>query len=268
MKTFIKQSKIFSILDKIPFLSLFLVWMLFIILVGVGYFALGSSYGSLEHVRFNSTVSLLDAVYFSFVTATSTGFGDIIPVGYYKILAVFEVVFSLLVFAVVTSKLISIKQMAILKEIYDISFNERINRLRSALHLFRIDLRKISVMAEKRIITVKEISDISSYFALFNDTLNEMRLFITKKADFTRRVGKLELELMLNSVNTSFKRINTVFKTLNKSKYKWKSKSLDLILGKCFESSDRLFKEVRNSERIIKLKKENENYKKEIIKQS
>ncbi len=84
--------------------------------------------------------NLPDSIYFSFVTATTTGFGDFLPQGWFKLIVIAEVICGLLLLALVTSKLVSIKQDILLKEIYDMSFYERINRLRSGLLLFRQNL--------------------------------------------------------------------------------------------------------------------------------
>ena len=117
-------------LDKLTFFKIFLIWTSVIVIFGLIYFFFTTTRAFLFYTTSNSTVDqVLDAIYFSFITATSTGYGDIVPSGVFKIITIFEVVFGLLLLAFVTSRLISIKQDIILTEIYEISFNEKINRL-------------------------------------------------------------------------------------------------------------------------------------------
>jgi len=112
-------------IDRLKFKHIFLIWVSAIFFFGLIYHFSINSEAFLLYSKEGTHVSgIKDAIYFSFVTATTTGFGDIIPVGYFKTVAVIEVIFGLLLLAVVTSKLISIKQDAILSELYEFSLND------------------------------------------------------------------------------------------------------------------------------------------------
>ena len=83
------------------------------------------------------------AIYFSFVTALSIGYGDIIPVGPLRILAVTEGIAGLLIFGCVISKLVSRRQEELVKEIHRTTFEDRLDRVRTNLHLVFADLEAI-----------------------------------------------------------------------------------------------------------------------------
>jgi hypothetical protein len=80
------------------------------------------------------------AFYFSFVTALSIGYGDVIPVGALRILAVIEGIAGLLVFGCVISKLVSRRQEELTEEIHQTTFEDRLDRVRTNLHLVFSDL--------------------------------------------------------------------------------------------------------------------------------
>jgi len=80
------------------------------------------------------------AIYFSFVTALSIGYGDVIPLGALRILAVAEGVAGLLVFGCVISKLVSRRQEDLTAEIHRTTFEDRLDRVRTNLHLVFSDL--------------------------------------------------------------------------------------------------------------------------------
>lgn len=80
------------------------------------------------------------ALYFSFVTALSIGYGDVIPVGALRILAVIEGIAGLLVFGCVISKLVSRRQEELTEEIHRTTFEDRLDRVRTNLHLVFSDL--------------------------------------------------------------------------------------------------------------------------------
>ena len=87
---------------------------------------------------------LLTAVYFSFVTATSVGFGDVIPLGSVRALAITEAVVGLLVFGAVVSKLVSRKQEQVVSEIHRIAFEDRLENVQTDLHFVLMELQTIA----------------------------------------------------------------------------------------------------------------------------
>src|SRR3989338_6930496 len=128
------DGKFVNWIDKLKFIHILILWVFIIMSFGMAYYFLANVNSFLYYNLDQSPITrVIDAVYFSFVAATTTGFGDIIPMGVFKIVSIIEVIFGLLLLALVTSKLVSIKQDMILDEIYESSLNEKINRLRSSL---------------------------------------------------------------------------------------------------------------------------------------
>ncbi len=79
--------------------------------------------------------ALLEAIYFSFVTGLSIGFGDIVPVGAVRLLAIVQGGGCLLLFGAIISKLVSGRQEELTEEIHRIAFEDRLGRVRTNLHL-------------------------------------------------------------------------------------------------------------------------------------
>ena len=69
---------------------------------------------------------LLAALYFSAVTATSVGYGDIVPAGAARILAVVEGIAGLILFGCVVSKFVSRRQDELIGQIHRIAFSSAI----------------------------------------------------------------------------------------------------------------------------------------------
>lgn len=87
---------------------------------------------------------LATALYFSIVTATSVGFGDVVPVGLTRLLATLEGAAGLLVFGCLVSKLVSRRQEELAEATHRIAFDERLGRLRTNLHLVLSELQTIA----------------------------------------------------------------------------------------------------------------------------
>ncbi len=92
---------------------------------------------------------LITSIYFSFVTALSIGYGDVVPVGWLRVLAIAEGAAGLLIFGCVISKFVSRHQEELIEEIHRNTFEERLGRVRINLHLVISDLQAIGSMCSE-----------------------------------------------------------------------------------------------------------------------
>src|SRR6202451_3577972 len=129
-------------------LQLFLTWIVMILLCGAGYWLIGVAghRGLVEAGRPIGTdlKGLVSAIYFSFVTATSVGYGDVLPIGYARAIAVAEAVSALLIFGAVVAKFVSHRQEQLVLEIHRVTFEERLDRVQTNLHTVISDLLSIA----------------------------------------------------------------------------------------------------------------------------
>lgn len=88
----------------------------------------------------------LTALYFSFVTATSVGYGDVTPGGVVRALAVCEAASELLIFGMLVSRFVSRRQDELIEEIHRTTFEDRLGRVRTNLHVILADLQEIAEM--------------------------------------------------------------------------------------------------------------------------
>lgn len=88
------------------------------------------------------------AFYFSAVTATSVGYGDVVPSGLARAVAIAEAVAGLILFGCVVSKFVSRRQDELLGEIHRIAFDDRLGRLRTNLHFIRTEIQATTRMCE------------------------------------------------------------------------------------------------------------------------
>jgi hypothetical protein len=134
--------------------ALFRLWLEIVIGCGVAYWALNeSSLGVMMSggTRIPTGVgSLWSAIYFSAVTATSVGYGDIVPSGVARVLAIAEGIAGLILFGCVVSKFVSRRQEELLAETHRIAFEDRLGRVRTNLHLVRTEIQETSRICEGR----------------------------------------------------------------------------------------------------------------------
>lgn len=124
--------------------ELFWLWIQIVLLFGAMYWLIDWLPGQTlvtngAPVRPNGW-GFLSALYFSAVTATSVGYGDIVPAGATRLLAIAESVAGLIIFGCVVSKFVSRRQEQVIGEIHRIAFEDRLGRVRTNLHLVRTEL--------------------------------------------------------------------------------------------------------------------------------
>jgi len=120
----------------------------------------------------HGAAALLEAVYFSFVTGLSIGFGDIVPVGAVRVLAVLQGGLCLLIFGAIISKLVSGRQEELTEEIHRIAFEDRLGRVRTNLHLVVSEIQEIAAQcAEGRATEAGVQTRIESATAIFTGEL-------------------------------------------------------------------------------------------------
>jgi hypothetical protein len=144
-----------AILDLIERRStgqVFLFWLAMVFASGTLYW-LGTfidSHGLMENGEPIGTgfKGWLTAIYFSFVTATSVGYGDVQPQGLARVFAVIEAVSGLLIFGAVVAKFVSRRQDELVREIYRVTFEERLDRVQTSLHLVISELQSIAALCD------------------------------------------------------------------------------------------------------------------------
>jgi hypothetical protein len=127
--------------------TLLRVWLGLVLGCGLGYWLLGLWRTSLIEGGNAAPLTLEGlgtAVYFSFITATSVGFGDVVPVGPARVIAIVESAAGLLIVGCVISKLVSRRQEQLVEEIHGLAFENQLGRVRTNLHLVLSELQTLS----------------------------------------------------------------------------------------------------------------------------
>jgi len=148
------DNSVLDLVQRRSTLQLFLIWIGTILLSGFAYWlgALIGKHGLIEEGRpVGADLSgFASALYFSFVTATSIGYGDIVPVGGARVIAVAEAIAALLVFGAVVAKFVSHRQEELVSEIHRVTFEERLDRVETNLHMVISEMLSITAMCEAK----------------------------------------------------------------------------------------------------------------------
>lgn len=231
-----------SIFEKLTFFDIFLIWASIITLFGFFYYYFETNTHYLMYTQSQTIVNnLKDTIYYSFIAATSTGFGDIVPIGLFKVVSIFEVVTGLVLLAFLTSKLVSIKQNIILTELYDLSFNQEMSRIRKSLLVFRENITRYCF---NKIVNEKNIEILNTQINSLEHTLSEIAPFFQKeqKSDFTKIMDALGTEILLNNINQSFEKLEETLMFVKKKNSRLLSTKLShKLLNECFVLNEKIY---------------------------
>jgi len=172
----------------------------------------------------------LNALYFSFVTSTSLGYGDIHPLGVSRFFSIMEVFISLLIFGVLVSKIISVKQEKILEEIYEISFQSRVTRVISGLYNFRAEIDRLAGRLSEGTLTKEEtdeeLQNIETNMHLLSSYLMDIsRIMSKEERKHLKKLSDFRADIILDNLHTSVSKIEDLLGVLKAKKIEWKNES-------------------------------------------
>ena len=238
-----KQSKLFERLSLSQVIGL---WIIGVLAFGIIYFALTFTNHPLmyQNEPLTSNVNGLgNSLYFSFITAMTIGYNDLVPVGYSKLAVVLEAIFSVALLGVFVAKIVALKQEELEQEVEELSFEESTNSAVSELYIFRSEIRNISESTLKS-------KKVSSEVKNFEQSLGTLRLALQNIERATNRMtaeqkhnGCLRIELILNSINFSLSRMIEMLETFNHRKANWKKESTTATITECAKITQKLYDE-------------------------
>ena len=179
-------------------------------------------------------VKFLNCIYFSIITATSTGYGDIAPNGISKFLASIQSFIALVVFAVFVSKLVSYKQELALKEVHKMTFEEVVHHIREGLYIVRKDCdRLIEYATQKQKLETTGWADLKIVYRHTQSLLQKIpHLYASSNGKMGFYTIDRDRETLLHeAVFRTLTRIHKMLTVFEQSKIEWKQhiESLELL---------------------------------------
>lgn len=214
-----------ELLDRLSLGKIAKYWIGNVAVFSVAYYALSFTSAQIIYngqALTTSITGLGNSLYFSFITALTLGYGNIVPAGASKVLAIIEAIGSITLIGAFISKIVSLKQEELIEEIQELSFEEATNRALSELYLIRNQLTELT---ESRF-DIKKYDDIQQ-------TLKEaLSIFNNTKIASIRDKEKalMHISLIANSINFSLSRLVELLEKLKSRKTGWKKESTTAAL--------------------------------------
>lgn len=251
--TKMKESTVF---DSLSIKQIAGIWALGIVAFAILYFSLSFTAHHLSYNGESLTANangFANSIYFSFITALTIGYNDIVPLGYSKLLVILEAIFSAALFALLIAKIASIE---IKHQVEELSFEESTNSAVSELYIFRSDIRNISE-------SVKMSKKVNSEVRNFDQSLSTLVLALTDLDNATsnlspekKKEAGLRIGLIASSVNFSLSRMIELLEAFNHRKTNWKKESITAKIEKSLQIAKKLsekynFEQTQQDSKIV-----------------
>lgn len=214
--------------------DLFVLWIVLNTLFALAYFLLATTHP--EHApsglaALEPAERLFDSFYFSIITGTSTGYGDILPHGLSKLLAMIQTCMALLVFAVFVTKLVSSRTEETLREVHRMSLEGIFYHIRHVLFIVRKDIDGVlHALVQHRSLTARDWEILQIACLQAESLVGEIPDLYNGSKDLARIDLKRE-KLLLESLQRTLKRIDSLLKELRGQNIPWTDQNDDVRNG-------------------------------------
>lgn len=215
-------------ITELPYSTLGVVWLVLVVAFGAVYFALDTvapAHAPAPLGAHSALERFFNAIYFSVVTSTTVGYGDILPFGFSRVLAGIQSILAFFVFGVCISKLVANKQEMALRQVHRISFEDVFHNLREGLYIVRKDIdHAIAAAEQNRALSEHAWDNLSVAFRQTEALLKEIPDFYSD-AGYLYRIDPIREDLLHEAVQRTLHRINQLLDALGGAGIPWASRS-------------------------------------------
>lgn len=205
--------------------ALFSAWILLVLFFALLYFALSYVHGAHSLSGLAELAPLHrfgNALYFSVVTATTVGYGDILPLGFSKLLSAIESVSAFFVFGTFTAKILSQRSDIILDELHRFIYNTNTQHVRESLYIIRSDFNMIMEEAQTKRALSERSWDMLAVASTEGQRILEEILSFYEHHDGTLMIDVRREKLLLEGLHRTLDRLHQLLRALDAEKIDWR----------------------------------------------
>lgn len=181
--------------------SLVVLWAVIAIIFGFFYFSIP---GGLIDSRTGQNINqLADSIYFSFVTISTVGYGDIYALGFARFLTAIEGLVGWILFGIIVYRIVSYKQDVIIKEIHNLSNEQYLSKVRNSLFVSNTNLVRFTKdVHSKKISFDSSAYELSIISTTLRSNIEDARRFLCRNKNFAvEDIPNDEIFLLLKVIN-------------------------------------------------------------------
>jgi hypothetical protein len=199
-------------ITRLPYSTLFTIWLTLAAGFAAAY-ALMATFSPenapQQLLGLSPLVRLGNSIYFSIITATSTGYGDIVPYGFSKTLASIQATVGLFIFAILVGKLVSGQQELAVRQMHKLTYEDVFHNTREGLYIIRKDFDRIIDKVECKVpITMMDWEDLATAYKQGQSLILEIPEFYSAEEAPLYVIDARREQLLMEAVHRTLHRIN------------------------------------------------------------
>lgn len=191
--------------------QLFATWTVIVLAAAMIYFALSFVPGphGISHLDdMTLPYRFFNSVYFSIITATTVGYGDLIPHGVAKVVVCIQSLCSFFLATIFVAKLVSHRQEITLERVHKLTFEDVFHNTRESFFIVRKDIDELIHEIEFRHeISTKSWDNLAIIYRQLQNLFEDIPQFYSDEAHLYTIDEKREL-LLLDAVLRTLKRLD------------------------------------------------------------
>jgi len=196
----------------LPYTALFTLWFVLAALFAAAYalLAIFAPAHAPQGLLNLETLRLIgNSLYYSIITSTTTGYGDIVPMGLSKILASIQSIVGFFLLAVFVTKLVSQQQELAVRQMHKLTYEDVFHNTREGLFIVRKDFDRLIAKVEQREpLSVEDWEDLATAFKQGQSLLLEIPEFYSPEEVGLYTIDERREQLLQEAVHRTLHRLN------------------------------------------------------------
>ncbi len=210
-------------LSRANYSTLFLLWIV-MNLGCTGFYFIGTQWFPAHAPTINPTLlpleRLWESAYFSLTTATTLGYGDILPLGASKAVAVLQAAVGVLIFGILIAKLVARHTDEVVSDVHRLSFESVFYHIRQGLFIVRRDLEGLlREVQHNGDLSAREWENLSATYLQAQSLLEELPSFYVNSNAYI--IDAKRETLMIDSVQRTVSDVLHVLQAFERQGIAW-----------------------------------------------
>lgn len=212
-------------ITAMPYATLFALWFVLAAVFAMAYALLAvfaPAHAPQQLVGLQPLPLFGNSLYYSIITSTTTGYGDIVPMGFSKALSSVQALVGFFLLAILVTKLVGQQQDLAVRQMHKLTYEDVFHNTREGLFVIRKDFdRFIAKLEQRDTLSAEDWEDLAIAFKQGQTLLLEIPEFYSPEEVGLYTIDERREQLLQEAVHRTLHRINQLIDELSVAGIDW-----------------------------------------------